>query len=148
MQTVLIVDDEDGVRFGIRLALEECGYAVIEATNGRVGLTHLSQTTTPLVVLLDLMMPHMSGLALLRELSANPECAARHVFILVSAARAFTSETLARYLPNHCLYALPKPFDIDQLIQVVKQAEREAAGISLTTGIPLDRDAQPGTPAP
>src|SRR5690242_5982339 len=59
MQTVLIIDDEDGVRFGIRLALEECGYAVIEATNGRVGLTHLRQTTVPLVVLLDLMMPHM-----------------------------------------------------------------------------------------
>ncbi len=147
MRMVLIIDDEDDIRFGMRLALEEQGYTVIEASNGRKGLTRIRQATAPLIVLLDLMMPHMSGLALLRELGNHPAFAAHHAFVLVTGARAFTAETLARYLPNRRLYALPKPFEIDQLVQVVEQAEWDIACLPIAGGTPDGRAVQASKPA-
>ena len=122
--TVLVIDDEEAVRSAVRLTLEDGGYRVLEAPDGRIGLDHLRAATEPLIVLLDLMMPSMSGLELLRALGAEPEVAARHAFIIFSAASAFRASTLVFYLPGQRLFDLPKPFDIDQLIIVVEQAER------------------------
>lgn len=123
--TVLIIDDEDAVRNAIHLTLEDDGYIVLEAPNGRIGLDLMRTAAEPMVILLDLMMPDMSGLEVLRALSAEPSLAARHAFIICSAARAFTAPTLVFYLPSKPLFDLPKPFDIDQLIVTVEQAAQQ-----------------------
>lgn len=125
--TVLVIDDEESIRRAVYLALEECGYHVLEAADGRVGLNLLRRERKHLVVLLDLMMPSLSGLKLLHEVGQDPELAARHVYILFTAARAFTTQELRAYLPNRRLLNLPKPFTIDQLIEVVEEAESEIA---------------------
>lgn len=119
---VLVIDDEDSTRTAVRFMLEDCGYEVSEAPNGFVGLELLRAATEPTVVLLDLMMPGMSGLRLLQLMASDPELAARHEFVLFTAARAFTAADLALYLPTRRLAAVPKPFDMDELIATVDRA--------------------------
>lgn len=139
-QTVLIIEDEESIRNAVHTTLEDCGYAVLEAPDGRTGLDLLSRQSERLVVLLDLMLPTMSGLKLLQAVGKDPDLAARHVFILFTAARAFTANELRSYLPNHRLLNLPKPFSIEQLIAVVEEAVQEAAreGAEVSVGEPPD----------
>jgi len=65
--TALVIDDEIQIRRLLKLALESRGYAVREAENGRLGLQQVA-VHRPDVVLLDLGLPDMDGLDVLREL--------------------------------------------------------------------------------
>ena len=65
--TALVIDDEIQIRRLLRLALESRGYTVHEADSGRLGLQEAA-FCRPDVVLLDLGLPDMDGLAVLREL--------------------------------------------------------------------------------
>ena len=123
-QSVLIVDDEDAIRTAVRLTLEDAGYSVLEAPNGYAGLEFLRSAPGPLVVLLDLMMPGMSGLKLLQVVRNEPALAQRHVFVIFTAAQAFPSPTLIFYLPSKRLLDLPKPFTLDELLAVVGEARQ------------------------
>ncbi|UCF88093.1 MAG: response regulator, partial [bacterium] len=62
---ILIVDDEPRVRESIRSILEDEGYAVIEASDGREGLTRVA-ADKPDSVLLDIWMPDLDGIEVLR----------------------------------------------------------------------------------
>jgi CheY-like chemotaxis protein len=94
-QTVLIIDDEEPIRDAVHFILEEAGFAVLEASDGGAGLALLRASEVPLVVLLDLMMPGMSGLELLRAVAAEPALADRDAYIIFSAARAFSAPPCA-----------------------------------------------------
>jgi DNA-binding NtrC family response regulator len=65
---ILIVDDEPGSREALCLLLETAGYAPVGATDGIDALSRLSRTSVPVIVA-DVRMPRMDGLALLREIS-------------------------------------------------------------------------------
>jgi CheY-like chemotaxis protein len=125
---VLIVDDEDAVRWSLRLTLEDAGYTVLEATNGREGVNALFFSREPLVVLLDLKMPTVDGADVLRLVAAEPELAARHSFILVTAqtlalARLLqTDEQFAEVFDRLAVTILPKPFEIERLLELVADA--------------------------
>lgn len=67
---VLIVDDEDMIRLNLRALMEDLGYSVNEAANGREALA-LFEQETPDLVLTDLRMPEMDGLALIAALREN-----------------------------------------------------------------------------
>ena len=127
-RTVLVIDDEEPIRDAVRMVLEEEGYAVLEAPDGRDGLKLLRTAERPLVVLLDLMMPGMSGIRVLRAVAAEPAVAARHAYIIFSAASAFSAPTLNLYLPGKDLFDLPKPFSLDDLSAVVGQAALQLSG--------------------
>lgn len=143
--TVLIIDDEESIRNAVHATLEDCGYIVLEAPDGQTGLDLISREPDRLVVLLDLMLPSLSGLKLLQAVGQNPDLAARHVFILFTAARAFTAHELRSYLPNRRLLNLPKPFSIEQLIQVVEEAVREGTDAGAEES---SETAQPGRSEP
>ena len=128
--TVLIIEDEESIRTAVHVTLQECGYDVLEAPDGRTGLDLLCRETDRLVVLLDLMLPGLSGVMLLQAVGHDPELAARHVFILFTAARAFTAQELRSYLPNRQLLSLPKPFTLEQLIAVVEEAAGQTGDAS------------------
>ena len=68
MATILIIDDEEIVRVLLRSALEEAGYEVTEAANGREGLELYRQRPIHLVIT-DILMPEMNGLDMLLELT-------------------------------------------------------------------------------
>jgi signal transduction histidine kinase/DNA-binding response OmpR family regulator len=89
----LLVDDDDMMRREIRLALEQDGWEVIEAENGRVALARLAETR-PDVIVLDLMMPEMDGFEFLVEMRGRTEW--RDIPVLVVTAKDLTAEDRSR----------------------------------------------------
>jgi two-component system, OmpR family, response regulator len=85
--TVLVVEDDDDTRASLQELLEEHGYQVATARNGRDAETYLRHGPTPACVLLDLWMPVMDGWALAAEISAGH--LPRVPFIVVTAAESY-----------------------------------------------------------
>jgi len=70
METLLFIEDDDGIRLALSMALEDEGYSVREAANGTEGLASFRQSA-PDLVLLDLRLPDMSGFDVCRALRAE-----------------------------------------------------------------------------
>ena len=90
---VLLVDDDDMMRRGMRQALEKDGWEVVEAENGRVALDRLDEKR-PDIIMLDLMMPVMDGFAFLIEMRREAEW--REIPVLVVTAKDLTTEERGR----------------------------------------------------
>jgi GAF domain-containing protein/CheY-like chemotaxis protein len=86
---VLVVDDDAALRQLLRRMLEPEGYTVVEAENGRVALERL-RTTSPSVILLDLMMPEMDGFEFVTEFRRHE--AWRAIPVVVITARDLSRE--------------------------------------------------------
>lgn len=87
---VLIIDDDEDVRFVARMSLGRvAGMTVVEAARGQDGVA-LAKSEQPDFILLDMMMPDMDGAATLRALQAGEATASIPVVFLT--ARAMTSE--------------------------------------------------------
>jgi two-component system, NtrC family, response regulator AtoC len=69
-EKVLIVDDEKLIRWSVRRQLEEWGYAAFEAETGTGGLAHI-RSDAPDLILLDVRLPDLSGIEVLREIKQN-----------------------------------------------------------------------------
>lgn len=107
---VLVIDDEDYVADMIASALDADGYAAHVAYNGRAGL-ELARSLQPDLVIIDIMMPYMSGIALIDELRALPHTRAVPVILISAGARPREQMRGVRFLP--------KPFDMDRLMDMV-----------------------------
>jgi CheY-like chemotaxis protein len=70
---ILLVDDDDDLRFTLAELLEDHGYFVEQARSAGEALSYLGQRPRPAVIILDLMMPGVSGVALREELMARDE---------------------------------------------------------------------------
>lgn len=113
---VLVVDDDDDIREGVRTILEEAGYATLEASNGREALELLRHgEVTPGLLLLDLMMPMMDGWQLQSRLREDPVLASLPIVIMTAHAGMLRAVVSAQ----PAMPVLPKPLDIDQLLKVV-----------------------------
>jgi signal transduction histidine kinase/DNA-binding response OmpR family regulator len=86
---VLIVDDDPIIRRQVRLALEQDGWNLAEAENGRAALARLRDGPFD-VVLLDLLMPEMNGFEFLREMRARADW--RDIPVIVVTAKDLTDE--------------------------------------------------------
>ncbi|MEP6570649.1 MAG: response regulator [Acidobacteriota bacterium] len=69
-RTVLIVEDSDDARYFMRLALEHLGYLVVEAENGARAV-EIAEQERPDIILMDLSLPIMDGLAATERIRAN-----------------------------------------------------------------------------
>jgi CheY-like chemotaxis protein len=112
---VLVVDDDPSIRRMIMAALRRDGYSFSEAANGREALESMRRER-PDIVILDLMMPMVSGWDVLRERSGDPDLLSIPV-IVVSANR---SSELATAMDKGICAFLPKPFDITVLSSLVR----------------------------
>jgi CheY-like chemotaxis protein len=113
--SVLVVDDDPNIRRMIVAALRRDGYSFYEAPNGRDALD-LMRDQHPDVVVLDLMMPVLSGWDVLRERQQDPDLS-RIPVIVVSANR--DPDVAVAVNAGICAF-LPKPFDIGALSALVK----------------------------
>lgn len=83
--TVLVVDDEPALLRVLAIHLASAGYDVLTATNGQEALAHIRRRR-PQVVVLDAMMPEMSGLEVCRRVRTDKDLADSHVIILTANA--------------------------------------------------------------
>jgi two-component system OmpR family response regulator len=105
---VLIIDDEEDVRYIVQMSLGRVGaMTVVEATSGEQGIA-LAKSEQPSFILLDMMMPGMDGAAVFRALRAAPETAAIPVVFLT--AKAMVSE-IQRLKDLGAKGVVVKPFD-------------------------------------
>ena len=112
---VLVVDDDPSIRRMIVAALRRDGYIFREAPNGKEALD-LMRSEHPNVVVLDLMMPVLSGWDVLQARELEPELKEIPV-IIISANRA--PEVATAVDKGICAF-LPKPFDIGALSALVR----------------------------
>jgi DNA-binding response OmpR family regulator len=89
LKKLLIVDDEEGVRALVRMTLDNGAYQIIEASEGLEALD-LAREYRPDLVLLDVMLPDVSGMDVCRKIKDDPELASTTVVMLT--ARAQTSD--------------------------------------------------------
>ncbi len=109
---VLIAEDEDSVRQMVALALKALGYRTAVFSDGMDAATALDDGHQPDAVLLDVRMPRMNGIDLLRHIRSVPERAA----LPVVAMSAYSDELQAREMIDAGATAfLGKPFTIDEL---------------------------------
>jgi len=115
LSRVLVVDDDSNIRRMIVAALKRDGYEFLEAPNGRDALD-LMRAEHPDVVVLDLMMPILSGWDVLAERQREPDLM-RIPVILISANR---DPEIATAVDKGICAFLPKPFDIGTLSALVR----------------------------
>ena len=94
-QQVLLVEDDAGTRRVLRRALEQEGWKVVEAANGRAGLERLDERR-PGLVLLDLIMPEMDGFEFLDELRRRGTDGGSSVPVVVLTGKDLTEEDRRR----------------------------------------------------
>lgn len=112
---VLIVEDDPSIRRMLVVSLGRAGYRTAEASNGREALDAMRAGRADLVVL-DLMMPEVTGHQVLAERAAEPELRKIPV-IIITANRGVDVATVL----NGGIYALlPKPFNLEALHALVK----------------------------
>ncbi len=119
---ILIVDDEVGMREGCRRALISHGFQVVTAEHGVDGLHKLREGPPFDLVLLDAMMPGMSGLEVLRSIQEHdPDV----VCIMITGYA--TVDLAAQTMKQGAQEFLPKPFTSDDLLTVVHRGMEERA---------------------
>lgn len=111
MATILIVEDEAGIRANLRRFLRLEGHVVVEAENGRRGIEAVV-ATLPDLILCDLMMPEVDGFGVLRAVRDNP--ATQHIRFCFLTASA-EADTRQLGLDQGADGYLVKPFELAEL---------------------------------
>jgi CheY-like chemotaxis protein len=108
-KTVLVVDDEPDIRDSLRDALEDEGYEVAVARNGREALDALPTLPRPVGIILDIIMPVMSGVEFYAAMQADARFAGTPVLVSTSDPSRAPSGVLI----------MRKPIDLDRLLNAV-----------------------------
>jgi CheY-like chemotaxis protein len=111
---ILVVDDDDDIRDSLSWLLEEEGYRVSAAANGRDALALLARIPLPDVALVDLRMPVMDGIELIERLRADPAYVGLRI-IAFSAASTVD--------PPAGVSLLRKPIAVVDLLSALRGAE-------------------------
>ena len=117
---VLVIDDEDYVADMIATALEREGMQTHVAHNGREALAQTEHLSFDLLII-DIMMPYMSGIELIQRLQARDQLKEVPVILMSAGARPKEQQP-------HVLF-LPKPLDLDELLAVVADTLRRGQTI-------------------
>ena len=124
MQTVLIVDDEFGVAEVLQSILEDEGYRVVIAINGKQGLTRLAEVA-PDLVMIDFMMPIMDGTRMLAAMRQDAAFATTPVIMMSSLDEASIRDATTQYSAF-----MRKPFRSARVVELVAQLLAEATSQS------------------
>ena len=114
LKTILIIEDEEGIRSVLQQILELNGYCAFTATNGKEGLEKLRHISRPGLILLDLLMPVMNGWDFAEAISGNNDL--NTIPIVVLTAFGEKSKKV-----KNVQKIIKKPFDMDELLKKVSQ---------------------------
>ncbi len=109
--TIMVVEDFEDNRFMMRRLLEMSGYRVLEAVNGEEAV-ELAYSERPQLILMDLSLPQLDGLAATRRIRQYPDM--KDVPIVAVSAHD-TADFHADALAAGCNDYVTKPIDFDQL---------------------------------
>jgi DNA-binding response OmpR family regulator len=133
---VLVVEDDSAIRFGVSTAFTNSGYQVTEAENGEQARLLLGSGSFDLIVL-DLTLPGIAGLELLRELRAT-----RATPVIVVTARSLLRERLEGLELGADDY-LVKPFELSELLAraaaIIRRAEGKVTNNLVVGRLVIDR---------
>jgi two-component system, cell cycle response regulator DivK len=115
--TILLVEDTEDNRFMMRRLLEMTGYRVVEAMNGEEAV-RLAKAECPQLILMDLSLPVIDGLAATRLIRKLPDCQ-RTPIIAVSAHD--TSDFQSEAIQAGCNCYITKPIDFNELEHMIAQ---------------------------
>ncbi len=146
MNTILIVEDDPTLRETLVYNLEQEGYSVLSAEDGEAGLEIIREQRPDLVVL-DIMLPKLDGLAVCRVVRRNPDLAATPIIIL--SARGTQGDKMVG-LDSGADDYITKPFGLGEFMARIRAVLRRStsgkpaeAGQSLSGGdITLDLSAR------
>jgi CheY-like chemotaxis protein len=119
---ILLVEDDFDVREALAETLRDEGYAVECAVDGAQALDYLRAGARPGLILLDLMMPRMSGSEFRMAQKVDPQLADLPVVLISADGRM---EEKARTLETHG--AIKKPIDVDELLSTVERFNKKAS---------------------
>lgn len=137
--TILIVDDDHDIRETLRLVLEETGYPLMEAATAGAGLAYLRRSPTPCVVILDMLLPDMEVSHLLSAVGRGAAMTRHYYVLLTGLAPERLPERAQLLLDKLGCTMMGKPFELDELLEVVHQAVRHLA--PATPPPPMDQSS-------
>ena len=117
---ILVIEDEDDIRNLVVMNLKRAGFDVMSAGNGSDGLS-LLRAHRPPVLLLDLMLPDMSGEEICATLRSDPDT--KGTYVIMVTARTEEQDRIAGFEVGADDY-VPKPFSVKELVLRVKAAAR------------------------
>lgn len=115
---ILVIDDSKVIRMRVKDMLPEGNFEVIEAKNGLEGF-NLINTERPNLIMLDFLLPKMSGWEVYQEIQKRPELKVIPL-VLMSGRKEEVTEKLTE--PFELFSFIEKPFDQKQLIDAIKDA--------------------------
>ena len=116
MSHILVVEDEQHLAFGIKFNLEAEGHVVTLVGDGQAALARIDAGEPPVdLVLLDLMLPGMSGYAVCESIRA----AGNNLPVVMLTARTLVEDRIRGFDAGTDVY-LQKPFDLEELLSVVR----------------------------
>ena len=119
--TVLLVEDTEDNRFMMRRLLEMAGYRVVEAMNVEEAVK-LAKSESPQLILMDLSLPVIDGLAATRLIRKLPQCESTPI-IAVSAHD--TSDFQSEAIEAGCNSYVTKPIDFNDLEELIAKLIRQ-----------------------
>jgi two-component system phosphate regulon response regulator PhoB len=131
-ERVLVVDDEPDVRMLLRTNLRAGGFDVLEASNGAEGLA-IAKHELPTVIILDLMMPEMSGIEVCRALRKHPPTS--RIPILMLTAKTTEEDKVAGFEVGADDY-VTKPFSPREVVLRVRAVARRKPDQGSAKAIP------------
>jgi CheY-like chemotaxis protein len=134
--TVFIAEDNPILLQGLERALTANGYAVEAAPDGRSMIELIRSAPLPDILLLDVMMPGMSGIEVLDAVRSDPRTAALPVMLITAAAEEVVPESA---LGQREVDVLMKPFRLNELLSRIESHVAKRPG---------SRVARTGAPAP
>jgi two-component system, chemotaxis family, chemotaxis protein CheY len=114
-KTIMVVDDSGSFRTVVKLALQKAGYAVVEAVDGQDAADKLG-ATKPNLIVCDVNMPRMDGLAFARHVKASPYKFTPMIMLTTESQDAKKAEGKAAGVRAW----ITKPFQPSQLVDAVK----------------------------
>jgi CheY-like chemotaxis protein len=118
-RTVLVVEDNDMNMQLVEYLLEEGGYAIVKATSGEEALALTrSETQRPDLILMDIHLPGMDGLSVVREMKSDERT--NRIPILALTAHAMRGDK-DRFLEAGCDGYISKPIDVKTFLSAIEQ---------------------------
>ncbi|HEX8458559.1 MAG TPA: response regulator [Pyrinomonadaceae bacterium] len=116
--TILVAEDDEDNRFTLKMLLEMRGYRVLTAANGHEAIS-IAEREHPTLVLMDLRMPLLNGLAATRQLRQHPDALLRQTPILALSAYD-PAQHRAVAIAAGCNDYVTKPIDYDRLEKLIE----------------------------